>query len=89
MNFYDAGNLQPVKAAAQRRKRKMKSYENEGKMWGQLLLGLNDHALVECYQNAVEMMLDQDFIELLRKEIEARGIDPNACPTVNELVQSV
>ena len=46
----------------------------ERKLCEQLLIGLDDHVLIECYHNAVEMKLEEDFIELLKKEIEVRGI---------------
>lgn len=47
----------------------------ERKTWEQLLIGLDDQMLIECYYNAIEMKLEEDFIKLLKKEIIVRGIE--------------
>lgn len=52
-----------------------KSDRPERKLWVQLLIRLDDEILIECYHDAVEMKLEEDFIELLKKEIELRGIE--------------
>jgi len=52
-----------------------KSDRPERKLWEQLLIRLDDEILIECYHDAVEMKLEEDFIELLKKEIELRGIE--------------
>ena len=52
-----------------------KSDRPERKTWEQLLIGLEDQVLIECYHSAVEMRLEDDFIAILRKEIEERGIE--------------
>lgn len=43
-------------------------------MWGLLLRGLEDQILLESYQHAVKLMLEKDFIELLREELLRRGM---------------
>jgi len=63
--------------------------ENKGKTWGSLLVGLDDRSLVECYLSAIEMNLDQDFIDLLRKEIFNRKIDLYARIIEDNVVQKV
>ncbi len=35
---------------------------------------LSDEVLLEAYKHAVELKLDEQFIELLRKEIQVRGL---------------
>jgi hypothetical protein len=35
---------------------------------------LSDDVLLEAYKNAVELELDENFIQLLKKEIESRGL---------------
>lgn len=49
--------------------------EQKNRMWGLLLRGLEDEVLLESYQHAVKLMLEQDFIDLLREELQRRGID--------------
>ncbi|MBO8171034.1 MAG: sporulation histidine kinase inhibitor Sda [Bacillaceae bacterium] len=36
---------------------------------------LSDEALLQAYWKAVDLNLEQDFIQLLKKEIEHRGLD--------------
>lgn len=39
------------------------------------MIALKDEHLVECYRDAVEWGLDEEFIALLRQEIENRKLD--------------
>jgi hypothetical protein len=36
---------------------------------------LSDEHLLECYQQAIEWELDEEFIEMLRREIDARNLE--------------
>lgn len=41
--------------------------------WNMSLKNLPDDQLIESYKQAIELNLDLDFIEILRKEIERRN----------------
>ncbi|MEF3307064.1 sporulation histidine kinase inhibitor Sda [Paenibacillus sp. GYB003] len=40
---------------------------------------LKDEHLVECYIRSVQWKLDEDFIQILRKEIEKRKLQLPVC----------
>lgn len=44
------------------------------KTWGQLLKRLNNDALMDSYYNALELMLEKEFIEMLLEEIRKRQL---------------
>lgn len=77
--------LQQTAAAA----RPMSSDRPERKPWEQLLIGLEDQVLLDCYHDAVEMKLEEDFIELLKKEIELRGIGDGTLTADGALVEDL
>jgi developmental checkpoint coupling sporulation initiation to replication initiation len=38
------------------------------------IIPLSDHLLIESYNKAIELQLDSQFIDLLKKEIEKRDL---------------
>lgn len=38
------------------------------------MINLDDQSLIDAYNNAVELNLDIDFIEMLEKEIQSRNL---------------
>lgn len=44
------------------------------KQWGELMRMLSDELLLESYYKAIDLNLEENFIELLQREIENRGI---------------
>lgn len=84
LNIRQMENQQP--AAANKRNPR---HHQERKPWDQLLAGLEDKVLIECYNNAIEMALEDAFIELLHQEIEMRGIDVHTSYASEEFLQNL
>ncbi|MDC3416233.1 sporulation histidine kinase inhibitor Sda [Aquibacillus salsiterrae] len=38
------------------------------------MINLDNHSLMEAYYSALELDLDTEFIEMLKKELEARNL---------------
>ena len=85
LNNYDLGHRHPAGTSVQANAVNV----DERKPWNKLLAGLEDNALIDCYYSAVEMKLEEDFIELLRREILQRGIDINSRAASVQFVQKV
>jgi len=48
--------------------------ENQGKTWGKLLRKLSDEVLMDSYNEANKLSLEEEFIEILLEELHRRGI---------------
>lgn len=42
-----------------------------------MLANLSDQLLIEAYQKAIKLGLNERFIEILLEEMKKRGLDPN------------
>lgn len=56
--------------------------ENKRKMWEKMLRKLSDEALLESYENAIRLRLEQAFIDMLAGEIKSRGLSLSAVSNV-------